>query len=350
VNSTARAAALIGALVVVGGAAVAAAYGIGGPDPGTGTASGAGLPPATTPVTRATLTQSQQVAGTLGYGASTAILATGPGRITWLPDLGVRVSRGQPVYGSDGVAVSLFYGGLPPYRALRSGDTGADVKEIEENLAALGYTGFAVDTQYTSATGTAVRRWQKDRGLAQTGTFDPASIVIAPAAIRVAALPAHLGDPANGPVLSYTGTTRMVTVALDVGLQGLVKPGVAASITLPDGQAVKGAVETVGTVAAAGEPGRPATIGVTVTVGDQSKLGPFDQAPVTVSLVSASVQDVLTVPVAALLVLPDGTYAVQVVTGSTSHDTAVQLGLFGNGRVQVTGADIVAGTLVGVPA
>ena len=137
-NSTARAAALIGALVVVGGAAVAAAYGIGGPDPGAGKSSSAGLPPATTPVTRATLTQTQQVAGTLGYGPSTAILAAGPGRITWLPDLGVRVSRGQPVYGSDGVAVSLFYGGLPPYRALRSGDTGADVKEIEENLAALG--------------------------------------------------------------------------------------------------------------------------------------------------------------------------------------------------------------------
>jgi hypothetical protein len=194
-----------------------------------------------------------------------------------------------------------------------------------------------------------VRKWQKDLGLVQTGTFDPASVVIAPAAVRVASLPAHLGDQANGPVLTYTGTTRIVTVALDVSLQGLVKPGVAATITLPDAQTVKGAVETVGTVATAGEPGKPA-IGVTVTVGDQSKLGTLDQAPVTVSLVSASVQDVLTVPVAALLTLPDGGYGVQVVAGSTSHNTAVQLGMFGNGRVQITGDGIAAGTLVGIPS
>jgi peptidoglycan hydrolase-like protein with peptidoglycan-binding domain len=347
-NRTGRTAALVGALVLVGSVAVAAGYGIGGSDPGE--ASSTGLPPATTPVTRATLTQTKQVAGTLGYGTSTTINAAGPGKITWLPKLGARIKRGQPVYRSDGLPVSLFYGTLPPYRVLRQGDTGADVKEIEENLAALGYTGFTTDRRYTWATATAVKRWQRDHGLVRTGTFDPASIVIAPATIRVASLPAHLGDQANGPVLTYTGTTRIVTVALDVGLQTLVKPAVAATITLPDAQTVKGAVASVGTVATAGEPGQPATIAVTVTVSDQSKLGQLDQAPVTVSLISASVRDVLTVPVAALLVLPGGAYGVQVVTGSTSHNTAVRLGMFGNGRVQITGEGLVAGTLVGVPA
>jgi hypothetical protein len=175
-------------------------------------------------------------------------------------------------------------------------------------------------------------------------------VVIAPAAVRVASLVAHLGDQANGPVLTATGTTRIVTVALDVSLQGLVKPGIAATVTLPDGQVVNGGVATVGTVATAGEPGKSATIGVTVTVGDQSRLGTLDGAPVTVSLVSASAHDVLTVPVAALLVLPDGRYGVQVVTGSTSHRAAVQLGMFGNGRVQITGEGIAAGALVGIPS
>jgi peptidoglycan hydrolase-like protein with peptidoglycan-binding domain len=347
-NRAARTAVVIGAVALAGGVAVVAAIGIGGKDPNPN--SSAGLPPATAPVTRTTLTQTQQVAGTLGYGTPVTIAASGSGKITWLPEPGARVNRGQPVYRNDNLPVSLFYGSLPLYRVLRSGDTGPDVTEVEENLAALGYVGLTVDTHYTSATATAVKKWQKDLGLAQTGTFDPASVVTAPAAVRVASLPAHLGDQANGPVLTWTATTRIVTVALDVSLQSLVTPGVAATITLPDAQTAKGAVETVGTVAAAGEPGKPATIAVTVTVGDQSKLGTLDQAPVTVSLVSASVQDVLTVPVAALLALPDGGYGVQVVTGSTSHNTAVQLGMFGNGRVQITGEGIAAGTLVGIPS
>ncbi|GAA3249562.1 peptidoglycan-binding protein [Dactylosporangium siamense] len=347
-NRTTRAAVVTGAFVVVGGVAAAAAFGIGGRSPGG--ASGTGLPPATTPVTRTTLTQTQQVAGTLSYGASVMVTAGGSGRITWLPELGTRINRGQAVYKSDNRPVPLFYGSLPPYRVLRSGSSGPDVQLVEENLAALGYTGITVDTRYSSATATAVRRWQKDNGLAQTGVFDPAGVVLAPAAIRVASLSAHLGDPANGPLLAYTGTTRIVTVALDVGLQHLVKPSLSATITLPDAQVVKGAVETIGTVATPGDPGRPATIPVTVTVGDQTRLGTLDQAPVTVALVSASVKDVLTVPVAALLALPGGGYGVEVVSGGTRRNVPVQLGMFGDGRVQIAGEGIDVGTSVGIPS
>jgi peptidoglycan hydrolase-like protein with peptidoglycan-binding domain len=347
-NRAGRTAIVIGAFVVVGGIAAAAAFGIGGDDPGT--AADNGLPPATTAVTRATLTKTQQVAGTLGYGTSVTVTAGGSGRITWLPELGARINRGQAVYRSDNRPVPLFYGNLPPYRVLQPGTTGPDVQVVEENLAALGYAGITVDTQYSSATATAVRKWQKDNGLVQTGAFDPAGVVLAPTAIRVASLPAHLGDPANGPVLAYTGTTRIVTIALDVSLQDLVKPGVSAAITLPDAQVVKGGVESVGTVATPGDPGKPATIAVTVTVGDQTRLGTLDQAPVTVALVSASVQDVLTVPVAALLALPGGGYGVEVVSDGTRRTVPVRLGLFGDGRVEITGEGIDVGTVVGIPS
>jgi peptidoglycan hydrolase-like protein with peptidoglycan-binding domain len=345
---TTRSVAMVAAFVVVAGVAFAAAFGVGGKEPGQ--AAGTGLPPATSQVTRATLTQTQQVAGTLGYGASTTVTAGGSGRITWLPTPGARINRGQAVYRSDNRPVIVFYGSLPPYRVLQPGSTGPDVRLVEENLAALGYTGITVNSYYSAATATAVRRWQKDNGLVRTGAFDPASVVVAPSAIRVASRPAQLGDPANGPVLTYTGTTRIVTVALDVGLQSLVKQGVGATVALPDAQVVKGGVASVGTVATAANPGAAATIGVTITVGDQKKLGTLDQAPVTVALVSASVKDALTVPVAALLVLPGGRYGVEVVTGDTTHKVPVQLGMFGDGRVQVTGEGIDVGTVVGVPS
>jgi hypothetical protein len=134
-------------------------------------------------------------------------------------------------------------------------------------------------------------------------------------------------------------------------LQGLVKRGITATVTLPDGTTIHGTVATVGTVATAGATATsPATIAVTVTLAHQSALGTLDQAPVAVTLVSARVANALTVPVAALVALAGGGYGVQVVTGSASHYVPVQLGMFAGGRVQITGAGITEGTRVGVPS
>jgi peptidoglycan hydrolase-like protein with peptidoglycan-binding domain len=220
---------------------------------------------------------------------------------------------------------------------------------VEENLAALGYRGFTVDNDYTAATASAVRRWQKDLGVTQTGTLDPAAVVLAPDAIRVATLKATPGDAASGPVLTWTRTARVVTVALDVSKQSLVKPGLTATVTLPDGKPVDGTVAAVGSVATAGQQGNPATIEVVVNVADQGALGTLDQAPVGVTLVSAKVENVLTVPVAALVALAEGGYGVQVVEGSTTRYVPVKTGMFANGRVEISGAGIQAGTVVGVP-
>jgi peptidoglycan hydrolase-like protein with peptidoglycan-binding domain len=341
---------MTGSAVLVVAAAAVATSGLGGHG-STPPSRDTGLPPATAKVTRTTLTQTQDVNGTLGYGTPTPVAASGQGTITWLPGPGSVVDRGQPVYKRDNLPVPLFIGSLPLYRELKSGLIGDDVREVEENLAALGYTGFTVDTSYTAATASAVRRWQRDLGLTQTGVLDPASVVVAPAAIRVASVAAHVGDHTGGQLLAYTGTTRIVQIALSVALQTLVRPGIAATITLPDAKTVQGTVATVGSVAVAGQQqGAPATIDVTVDVADQAALGTLDQAPVTVKLVSATVRDVLTVPVAALTVLADGRYGVQVVTGSTSHVMPVELGMFADGRVQVSGDGITEDARVGVPS
>jgi peptidoglycan hydrolase-like protein with peptidoglycan-binding domain len=348
VNRPLRTALAIGAVGLVAAAVVGAAIGFGdGPAPPS--SSGPSL--ATTPVTRTTLTQTQQVRGTLGYGAPVTVRGRGSGLITWLPAPGAVIRRGKPVYKADNRPVSLFYGSLPLYRQLDTGDTGDDVKEVERNLAALGYTGFTVDTSYTWATAGAVREWQQDTGLTQTGVLDPADVVLTPGKLRVASLPAHLGDPATGPTFTYTGTSRMVRIALDAALQGLAKPGAAATVTLPDGRTVDATVKTVGSVATAGATENdPATLEVTVTMGSQTALGALDVAPVNVKLVSASVKNVLAVPVVALVALTDGGYGVQVVTGTTSRYVHVQLGMFANGRVQITGEGIARGTRVGVPS
>jgi hypothetical protein len=339
----------IGAAGAVAAAVAGAAVGLGGG--AAGTTRGTGPVLATAPVTRATLTQTQQVNGTLGYGAPVTVNGAGGGVITWLPAPGAVIGRGQPVYRADNRPVPLFYGRLPLYRPLQAGDTGADVKEVERNLAALGYTGVTVDRYYTAATAAAVWQWQHDIGLTPTGVLTPAEVVLAPARLRVASLTAHLGDQAAGPALTYTGTTRVVQVALDVALQGLARRGAAATVTLPDGTTVHGTIATVGAVATAGASAAdPATIAVTVTIAHQAALGRLDQAPVTVKLTSARVKNVLTVPVAALVALAGGGYGVQVVTGTATRYVPVQLGMFAGGRVQVTGPGLAAGTRVGVPS
>lgn len=339
------------AVVVVGGAGAAAAFGFGGTAETEPQAST--LPPATAKAAQTTLTATEQVAGTLGYGDATTLTGHGTGTLTWLPTPGTVVGRGKPLYSVDLLPVPVLFGTIPPYRPLTPDVTGPDVKQLEENLAALGYTGFTVDEEYTGATADAVRAWQDDLGREDTGTLNPADVVVLAGDVRIGDTLAIPGDPASVPLLTYTGVTRVITVDLDVAKQHLVKAGIEATVTLPDGKTVPGTVASVGTVAAAPAsqnqqaPEEPPTVEVMVTVADQAALGTLDEAPVDVTLVSEKRENVVAVPVGALVALAEGGYGVQVVAGGKTSYVAVETGLFADGKVEVTGLE--PGTVVGVP-
>jgi peptidoglycan hydrolase-like protein with peptidoglycan-binding domain len=328
-----------------------AAFGFGGGEPAPPPASG--LPPGTAKVTSTTLTSTEKVSGTLGYGTPTAVMRSGPGTVTGLPAAGEVVTRGKTMYSVDDRPVTTFYGTIPPYRTLKSGDTGNDVRQLEENLKALGYNGFTVDDKFSSATATAVKDWQDKLGRDKTGTVAASDIVVVAGDVRVAELKAQVGGPSSGQVLTLTGTTRTVTVNLDVAKQHLVSQGIAATVTLPDGKNVTGSVTSVGSVATA----KPAqtgssttsTIEVVVSLADQAAAGKLDAAPVDVTLVSSKKENVLAVPVGALVALAEGGYGVQVVDGSTTKYVPVQTGVFADGKVEISGAGIAAGIAVGIP-
>lgn len=334
------------AVVVVGGAGAAAAFGFGGGEPAPPVST---LPPATATAARTTLTATEDVSGTLGYGAAFSLTGHQKGTLTWLPTPGTVVDRGKPVYSVDLLPVPALFGTIPPYRPLAAGVSGPDVRQLEENLSALGYGGFTVDDAYTSSTADAVRAWQEDLGRSATGVVAPADVVVLAGDVRVASTTAVPGDPATVPLLTYTGVTRVVTVALDVAKQHLVTPGIEATVTLPDGTAVAGTVASVGTVASAPPTTSdgPATVEVVVTVADQAALGTLDEAPVAVTLVSEKRENVVAVPVGALVALAEGGYGVQVVRDGGTSYVAVETGLFADGKVEVTGLD--PGTVVGVP-
>jgi multidrug efflux pump subunit AcrA (membrane-fusion protein) len=71
---------------------------------------------------------------------------------------------------------------------------------------------------------------------------------------------------------------------------------------------------------------------------------------VNVNITEQRADDVLAVPVTALLALSGGGYAVQVVAGNTSHLAGVTTGLYSDTMVQVSGPGIAAGMRVEVPS
>jgi membrane fusion protein, multidrug efflux system len=89
---------------------------------------------------------------------------------------------------------------------------------------------------------------------------------------------------------------------------------------------------------------------VAVAVDDEATLSGLDDATVQVAFTAAQRENVLTVPIAALLALADGGYGVQVTDGGSSRIVAVQTGMFAGGRVEISGEGIAEGTIVGVPS
>jgi hypothetical protein len=324
-------------------------------DPGASTAANT----ASAEVTRRDLAEHEELDGTLGYGDTSQISLSATGTITALPALGSVIDRGQTVAEVDGLAVPLLLGDRPLWRQLDANATdGVDIQELEANLVALGFATsdpLTVDQEWTPATTAAVKAWQGSLGRDQTGVVAPGDVVVLPAPVRVSADPGAVGNPAGGPVLEVTGTTRVVGIDLDATEQSLVGVDQAVEVVLPDNTTTSGKVTSIGSVAQAGGDadgdGSPdgSTIEVLVALNDPAAGGSLDQAPVTVRVVTSVAQGVLAVPINALLALADGSTVVERVEGDgTTSRVPVETGAFADGWVEVTG-DLADGDDVVVP-
>jgi peptidoglycan hydrolase-like protein with peptidoglycan-binding domain len=361
-----RAARTTGA-VVVSGAVAATAIAVGyaiAAHPHSAAPVAAVVPTGTAAVTRGTVHERVPVAGTLGFGGGyTVVNQYPPGVLTSTAAAGDTVTRGGVLYAVDGHPVRLLYGGAPAYRGFASGmPDGPDVRELEANLAALGMRPGTVDNHFTSATAAAIKRWQAAHGVPvaqRTGALDPGEVVFLPGPVRVGTVSATVGAHVapDAPVLSGTGTTRVVNIAMSTDQVSLVHVGDEVLVALPgSGGEVPGHVTSVGRVATApantngggdSQPSTP-TVPVTVSVVLPASAGGLDQAPVQVEITTAEHPDVLLVPVTALLAAPGGGYQVRLANGAY---VSVQPGLFDDstGTVEVAG-DLQAGTQVEVPS
>ena len=294
-------------------------------------------------VVRTEITNVDQVSGTLGYSGTHSIIAGMPGTLTALPAAGAVLKRGDVVAEVDGVPEYLFYGTRPEWRTLQDGvPPGADVYELDENLIALGDgRGLAPSNTFGSSAIAAVKRWQRALGVTANGVVQLGTVAYMPGSVRVST---HQMEPgANvGPgaaLADATDTIRTVAVALDTAKESEVKLGDTVDVQLPSGAHTPASVSAIAQIItpSTGNGGGDSTVAVTITVPDQGALGSLDGAPVTVSITTASAKGVLAVPITALVVDPDGSYAVDVVRAGTTRRVKVSTGLFTDTLVEVEG-------------
>jgi hypothetical protein len=306
--------------------------------------TGAAAPP-TYAVTRQDISATTAEDATLGYAGSYPVTGQGGGTLTWLPSAGQVIGQGRVLYRTgNGTPVVLMYGGVPDWRPLCEGVTGADVAQLNHDLVDLGYAGrpdvvLLGWDYYSWETAYAVRLLEEHLGVpSPPGSLTLGSVVFKPEALRVSQVTASLGSPASGPILMATSDRQIVTISLSTSMESEVKAGDAVTVTLPDGSVTPGVVTSVGTVASGS--GGSATVPVSVKLTDPAAAGSLDQAPVTVNVTTAVAADVLVVEVGALLAQPSGGYAVEVAgPGDSRRLVPVTVGLFDDaaGLVQVTG-------------
>ncbi|MFS8097364.1 peptidoglycan-binding protein [Lentzea alba] len=301
--------------------------------------------PQTVAVKKTDLTDVREFKATLGFGAAVQVTGRRPGTLTWLPEPGTAVDRGQALYKVDNRAVWLFFGDTPLWRKLDTpGLKGPDVKIVKDNLGTLGYKLGGAPDELTPATIDAVKRWQKAEKVDQTGVIEPGDVVVLSGEVRVESVTAKPSAPGEGPLMTVTATGKAVAASVEARQAEVFKKDLKVTVVLPNGTETAGTVRSVSTEVKSEKDGNgQETPVIAVDIALDAEVGSFDSGPVRVRLTSTARQGVLAVPVTALLALREGGYAVQTAAGQL---VPVKTGLFAGGLVEISGGGLSEGMQV----
>jgi len=276
------------------------------------------------------------------------------GTVTAVASEGDVLGHGDTLFAVEGDPVTLFVTDVPFYRTLTVGTVGDDVRVLEETLATSGFDAdgaLIVDGEFDDATLDAVVAWQESIEAPVDGVVNIGEIVVTEDPIRIAT--AHIGIGSNvGPgtmLFTPSTSTSVVSVQLPAEDQEIVVVGDAVNVVMPNGTDEPGTVTSVGTIAI-----RSQEFGtyfeVEVILDREGAGAGLDEAPVEVELIDDRAVDVLAVPVSALLALSEGGYAVEVDDGSGGTTlVGVDVGMYADGWVEITSAQIEAGMRVVTP-
>lgn len=310
---------------------------------------------ATEAVVRGDLEGSVTASGTLRYSGSRSAQSGIAGTVTALPTAGAMVSPGGHLYSINDNPVFLLLGDIPAWRDFASGmEKGSDVQQLEQALSGLGLFAEEPDERFRWSTVEAIMDWQESHGLRRTGRLPFGSIVFAAGDLRIGTVTADVGDQvgAGTELFETSDTTQIVDVNLSLSDQQLAVVDSSVVVRLPGGAETSGRIVSVGTPTetegASGQ--KQMVIPIVIALDDPAAASEFQEASVTVDIPSQRREDVLSVPVSALLAITPDQFGVELVDpdGST-RQVPVETGLFAAGRVEISGDDVTEGARVVVP-
>ena len=271
-----------------------------------------------------------------------------------------------------------MYGDVVAWRDFKPGiEPGTDIQQLKQNLMLLGY---ATDNQlltgdhWDNETTTAVKKYQKSTGVPITGEIDFGGIIFSPGTVLVDSITSApaISDNINvgtslmtltpiesidvdvethgKPTINKT-SLQVVKTTIEVSDQDLIFIGSPVEIELPDDRTVRGTVTDIGSVAVvpqgnqAGDP----YFEVTIVIDGNNQLHQWTGAPVIVSVTKAIAESVLSTPVVSLLALSEGGYALEIVEMASTRLVPIELGVYADGWVEITGPGLKAGDEVVIP-
>jgi peptidoglycan hydrolase-like protein with peptidoglycan-binding domain len=287
----------------------------------------------------------------------TPVIATSSvpgGTVTAVAGEGDILGHGDTLFVAEGDPVTLFVTDVPFYRTLDVDSAGDDVRVLEEALVSFGFDAagsMVVDDVFDDATTEALVAWQKSIGAPVDGVLNIGEIMVTEDPIRVAASHISIGSNVTQGTQIYTPSTStsVVSVRLPAEDQELIVAGDSVVVVMPNGDDEPASVTSVGNIAI-----RSQEIGtyfeVEITLDRQGAAAGLDEAPVDVEVIDDRVENVLVVPVTALLALGEGGYAVQVETGDgETRLIAVDAGMYADGSVEIVSSELEAGMKVVIP-
>lgn len=300
------------------------------------------------------LVRTESLNGVIAYRDIRDLSSAQTGIITRLPDAGDDLHSGETLLAINEQPVVLLNGPVPAWRDLEAGITdGIDVQQLEAALLALGYgkpgSGYP-DTHWSATTTEVVKQFQAKAGAVTDGVLSLGEVVFTPGDVHVSKVDNHVGGLATpaGSVLTVSSTERVVSLDLDPLDRDLIDEGVPVEVELPSGEKAPGKVDSVGTTLETNADNKQ-VFKVRVVLDDPAKAGDLALAPVTVHYAATVAPQALSVPVTAIIGVPGGGYAVDVLTPDGGvQRVPVKLGAWGDGYVQVTG-EVNSGDTVEVP-
>ena len=195
---------------------------------------------------------------------------------------------------------------------------------------------------------------------AKSETFSPTNAYASKTAIIVGSYISDVGSAVtlNSPLYNISSIGIEVVFQVDATDQETVSLGDSVEIELPTDERVPTVITFIDQVVTQTQAGE--FIEVTLEVLNPEEIEAYDQAPVKVFVTTEISENVLYVPVNALLALAEGGYALEVYDGELDTGTfegesgvdtsyvAVEIGVFTDGFVEVKG-NISEGQIVVVP-